>query len=78
LDWQLLKKSLRREQAKPVLNADKITVPAGALPLLIAKASIANVVPQGIKIVITPRKAGANKSLLLDWFRTFRAKNFGG
>src|SRR3989344_780435 len=62
----------------PKTKAYKMAAPVIGLPLAIAKAIIAWVVPQGIKIVKAPKRAGAKTSLLLDWFLTSRVKNFGG
>src|SRR3989344_2608564 len=50
----------------PKTNIPIIAAPKNGLPEDMAKASIAKVVPQGIKTVNAPKAAGANKSLLLD------------
>src|SRR3989344_13060 len=62
----------------PKTKAPIIKAPSRGFPLEIAKASIAKVVPQGIKMVKIPKNSGANKSRLLDSFLTSLVKNLGG
>src|SRR3989338_3492483 len=62
----------------PKTNVAIIAAPKIGEPDDMAKTSMAKVVPQGIKIVKAPSRAGANKSLLLVVFLTHFIINRGG
>src|SRR3989304_58422 len=68
----------KKSGAVPKIKTPMIAAPRNGLPDEMAKASMAKVVPQGIKIVKAPKIAGAKISLLLDASLIFRVKKRGG
>ena len=69
--------SIKRGQV-PRTKENIIDAEYNGFPVPKARAIMAWVVPQGIKIVIAPTRAGANISLLFDSFLTMRSRNLGG